>query len=87
MAALHFQRSRHFYKIKTSLSLPNVQQQLRSVATQREYILSKPTQLRFGVVRVAVVVLTCAWMGSTIGQRVARHLKENDIYVHNDDDK
>ena len=69
------------------LQFPAFNKCFQLAATQRGYILSKPTQLRFDVVRVAVVVLTCAWMGSTIGQRVARHLKENYIYIHNDDDK
>jgi hypothetical protein len=88
MAAINFQRSRHFSNIKTFLSLPNLQQQLRSVVTtQREYVLNKPTKLRFGFVRVAVVVLTGAWVGSTIGQTVARYLRENDIYVPSDDDE
>uniref|UniRef100_A0A1A8C894 Essential MCU regulator, mitochondrial n=1 Tax=Nothobranchius kadleci TaxID=1051664 RepID=A0A1A8C894_NOTKA len=57
-----------------------------AVTTSTGAILPRPKQTRFGLVRIALVVLPFLYVGTQISKNFAALLEEHDIFVPEDDD-
>jgi len=49
-------------------------------------LLERPDQVRFGLIKVLVIVIPLIYLGGTISKSGAAFLEENEIFVPEDDD-
>lgn len=58
----------------------------RSHSAVADIIPDRPEKLRFGWLRITLVVVPTLYLGATISQQGAAFLEENEIFVPSDDD-
>ena len=57
-----------------------------SIYSESGGILSKPSQVHFGVLKATAIIFPTVYIGSTISKNGAAFLEEQEIFVPDDDD-